>query len=169
MFKKIYKPLVESRAQTYYVAIEKAINIIDTCNGWCDDSLLDTTDSVISVTQSYFKRQIDDKTVYDLFLDNLHIHVSIGKKEKIYSIRLKKKDDNWTIPMTETGCDYSHPSNDYYEVYVWYEVPVLDITTTDGYVYNEGTWNKVVYKEMAAFFKRTQAMTKVSEFNACYR
>lgn len=117
----------------------------------------------------YVKKVKDNKTVYDLFYKNFHIHISLSDSEKIYSIRLKKNDDAWMFFSKDNDIDYSHPTNETYEVYVWYEVPVLDITKSIGCLYKNGTWDKYFYKTTNEFIKAVNEITDKAKFNEYYK
>jgi hypothetical protein len=65
--------------------------------------------------------------------------------------------------------DFSHTVNEAYEVYVWYLLPILDISKIDGHVYKSGTWDKYVYKRMSDFFASVKGETDTSKFNGYYK
>lgn len=114
---------------------------------------------------SYFKKEKDGATLYDFFVDNLHIHVQTSDEEKIYSIRLKFSNEEWQFSED----DYSHPLNDTFEVYLNYDIPVLDITRTSGMFYKHGSWDKYVLKTLRSFFHSAKAFTTESKFEMDYR
>ena len=119
-----------------------------------------------------FKREKGGKTVYDIFFENIHVHVSVSEAERIYSIRVKRPEQTWVVPFCDTSDlppDFGRPTNEYYEVYVWYNVPVLDITKAEGYVYKHGSWDKYVYKKMLNFFDDAKKETHASKFNDYYK
>ena len=117
----------------------------------------------------FIKTQKDNKVIHDIFFENLHIHISESETEKIYSIRIKKADESWQIRQNEGVNDYSHLNNDTYEVYVWYEVPVLDITTSIGYLYKNGNWDKYFYNAITRFLNSVNNMTDNNKFNEAYK
>lgn len=117
----------------------------------------------------FIKTIKDNKVLYDMFFENLHIHISQSGNEQIYSIRIKKDDESWQIKTNSDGNDYSHLNNDTYEVYVWYEVPVLDITTSIGYLYKNGNWDKYFYNTITRFITSVNNMTDSNKFNEAYK
>ena len=174
MCKFIYRWLAETKSSTYDLKIKDAINTIEKYGEWdreSSDSVVPCGGTVEIHGNAFFKREKDGKSVYDIFYDNLHIHVSVTETEKIYSIRIKKPDEYWTCVYDTNSMrsDFSHPINEYYEVYVWYLVPVLDITKSDGYVYKHGTWDKYVYRTMESFFADCRGEMDVSKFNNYYK
>jgi hypothetical protein len=120
-------------------------------------------------SELYIKKKKDEKDVFDLFFENLHVHISISDNEKIFSIRLKKADDIWRFKDDEGNIDFSHPINQTYEVYVWYEVPVLDITKSVGCIYKNGTWDKYFYITVKKFLNNVKGITDNSQFNEAYK
>lgn len=175
MCKFIYKWLVDAKASSYDLGIVKSVNTIDDYNLWNENKIngdKDSERSISFVDFRYYKTSYEGKTIVDIFYKNIHLHVSIGGKEKIYSVRIKAQDDEdlWTLRVDSNGkIDHSHPVNETYEVYVWYQLPILDITTVDGYVYRHGNWDKYVYRTMSDFFQEVNGYTLNSRFNDFYR
>jgi hypothetical protein len=82
---------------------------------------------------------------------------------------LKKTDDNWTFSEVNGEIDYSHPTNQTYEVFVWYNVPILDFTKCVGYNYKNGSWDKYFYQTLKKFFKDVENVTDKNKFNEYYK
>ncbi len=146
-----------------------AINIIEKYNLY--NSIEDKDDSYIIVGDKpyFFKTEKGTKTIYDLFVENLHIHISEDKNEKIYSIRLKKRDEDWAFAKDDSGIwDVSHPLNEHFEVFVCYDIPVLNVTKATGYDYKHGSWDKYVYVTLSQFTDYIKSMTIVSRFDEEY-
>ena len=169
-----YSFLADAKTGSYNLEIDKSVDIIEKYGLWSPNEV--STDSVLVNERDFFKRVEEGKTVYDLYYDSIHIHISNGTQpsEQICSIRVKKQNDAWECPTKfgydgEKIIDASHPKNDSYEVYVWYDVPVLDVTRAIGYVYKHGNWDKYVYKTMKAFFGTILAETDTSKFNEDYK
>ena len=186
MFNLVFKWLIDSKARNYYQSeIEDAIEVITKYGLWdrmnpmenggliqCDDPDEENHKARIFLGKNcYFCKAKDDKMIVDIFHKDIHIHASLSETEKIYSVRIKKREDVWTfdIESDDSRFDPSHPVNETYEVYVWYLVPILDITKVDGYVYKHGSWDKQVYKEMEEFFESIDAETQNSRFNVNYK
>jgi len=173
MCKFIYKWLTDTKSASYNDYIMDAINAIEKYGLWEDPQksgkIVSVGDAFDIQGNAYFKREKNGKEVYDLFFDNLHIHVS-DFKETVISIRLKRPDEAWSCKYNSDAMslDFSHPVNDYYEVYVWYVVPVLDITTAKGYIYKHGDWDKYVFNTMIKFFTAIKGETDASRFNGYY-
>ena len=176
MFNFVYKWMVENKARSYDLEIVKAINILEKYNLFDSVSAIkditeaETKDNVKILKRNFFFSQVrEGVVVYDIYFNNLHIHVSEGEKEKVYSIRIKRQEDFWAIPFKDDRMDVSHPKNPTYEVYVWYSVPILDLKSVDGYIYNTGSWDKQVYRDMDDFFQMAKSETDYSRFNANYK
>lgn len=176
MFGFVYKWLVEGKAANYEFGISDAIDILEKY-GLFDSTAAKPTNSkytnfekTVNIKDTcYFKQVREDSPIYDIFFGNLHIHVNDGPEQKIYSVRIKKQEESWCCPVYDGRIDASHPGNENYEVYVWYRVPILDITKVDGYVYHSGSWNKTVYREMSDFFQAVNEETDHSRFDANYK
>ena len=125
-------------------------------------------DKMYSGEELFIKTEKENKTIYDLFYHNFHIHISVSDNEKIFSIRLKKEEDAWAW-NGEKEIDFSHPTNETYEIYVWYDVPVLDFTNCVGYNYKSGTWDKYFYKTIHKYIKEVDGITDKSKFNEYYK
>lgn len=164
----IYKYLTETKSRFYDISIKDAIETIEKYDLWVKDYAdvgQKSKDTVVLSQNAFFKREKDNgKIAYDLFYDNLHIHASVSETEKIYSIRLKNPEDSWTFNETTI----SKPTNNYYEVYVWYVIPVPDMTKAEGYNYKHGRWDKYVFKSMNDFFSEVKGETDTSKFNSYY-
>lgn len=183
----LYRLLIDTRANTYDSFIREAVKTIEEFGKWdtndaaaynmiTEDAEHLESDEAYVPDETYFKRPTKDGNgvVYDMFMGNLHLHISLRDNEKIYSIRIKRQGENWICPILdcENGgkiLDSSHPRNKYYEVYVWYTVPVLDITSASGYVYRHGNWDKYIYKSMDKFFRKIKEFTDDSKFNKEYK
>lgn len=103
--------------------------------------------------------------IYDWYFRDLHIHIANFINQTIYSIRVKHPDEKWNVDFN----DPSHPINDTYEVYIWYDIPVLDVTRTEGYVYKSGFWNKNVFIQLSKFFRYVEGKSVNSIFNSLYK
>lgn len=169
-----YKWLMDSKANSLHFELEKMIEIINQyslVNGTVatkDQTLITVVDE-----NKYFiyKTLNEDKTSYNIFYDNLHIRMEISSKEKVYSIHLKKQDDNWSfiVPDGETQCDYSHPTNQTFRIFVFYDIPVLNITRAAGDSYTHGAWDKYAFKTINDFIKIIDNCTDSVQFNKNYK
>ena len=182
MINFFYRLLVDTRINTYDNYIKEAFDVIESYGLWADNRVENfIKDEAVAaehlvLEDAFIKRPTKDGdgVVYDIFFENLHLHVSLRENEKIYSVRIKHQNDVWLCPVYEGEggkryVDASHPENNTYEVYVWYSVPVLDITHAVGYVYRHGTWDKYIYKSMNKFFDKIKEHTDDSKFNKDYK
>lgn len=161
-----YRWAIESQTNELDEKIDRALSIIEKYELYNEKP----TAMLSAEEPSFFKKVKEDgEVVNNLFVDNLHIHVSKSKNEKIYSIRLKKDDEAWTFNTGKDGIDTSHPTNTTYEVYIKYDIPVLDITRASGTVYKHGTWNGYFLSTMASFFEALKHYTISHKFNEGYR
>lgn len=170
-----YKIMVNTTIAGLDLKLADCIKTLDNNNFFNDEEKLALVSKANCFVEHelYVKRQKENKTVYDIFYSNLHIHVSMCESEKIFSIRLKKEEDSWIFTTIQNGevkdIDFSHPTNETYEVYVWYEVPVLDITKSIGYNYRNGTWDKYLYQTVNRFIEEVKNITGKSKFNEYYK
>lgn len=174
-----YKLMLSSKLGTLDLQIEKAINTLESYNRFSNLYALNEGVYEGDVKDLFIKSEKGNKIVHDLFYGNLHIHLSNGKNEngkneKVISVRIKSPEDNWSLPTVhEEGktkvLDSSHPNTKTYEVYVWYDVPVLDITNTYGYIYKNGSWDKYFYKSIFKFLKDVENITDDKQFNQKYK
>lgn len=161
-----YRWAIDSKTVEMDEKIDRAISIIEKYELYNEkpEAQLSTEEP------TFFKRVTEDwEVVNDLFVDNLHIHVSLSETQKIYSVRIKKDEDAWTLQKKDNTYDASHPTNVTYEVYIKYDIPVLDITRASGTVYKHGTWDKYVSKTMSSFFTALKDYTISSKFNEGYK
>ena len=81
MCKLIYQWLAEAKARNYSISIKSAIKTIEKYGSWDDPTDINKVlpnGSVSEITgNANFKRVSEDKEVYDLFYDNLHIPVDV--------------------------------------------------------------------------------------------
>ena len=147
---------MNEKANRLYFDLENVIEIINEYNLF--ENLEANKNQKIEFTEDkryyIFKNVNGDKTSYNIFYDSIHIRLEVSPIEKVYSIHLKKMEDTWMFPNTEEGvCDYSHPTNQTYRVYVSYDVPVLNITRASGDIYSHGAWDKYVYETINKFIE----------------
>ena len=168
---------VAMASQCYDSDIMESIKIAEEFNLF-NSALVDATNgeqiSFTGETPIFTKVKKGENVIYDFFYKNLHIHYYKTIKEMIYSIRIKKESDKWVFG-TKDGVEYdfSHPINSTFEVYVWYHVPVLDITSTMGSIYTHGNWDKYVRKIFKEFTDRNKAIkcgyAEIEQFNEEYK
>ena len=162
-----YKWLMNNKANGLYLELEDMINTINEYN------LFSGTESnagqILECTE-IFKKVNGDKTSYNIFYDNLHIRMEVSPREKVYSIHLKKTEDDWAfdVPDEEDKCDYSHPTNQTFRIYVSYDVPVLNITRAAGDSYTHGAWDKYVFKTINELIEVIDNCTDSAQFNKNY-
>lgn len=177
-----YRILVNNLATSLNLKLEEGIKILLNYNKIKSSEVMaidekghlfptnNTENNTFNQNEFYVKRVKGNKEIYDLFFCNLHIHLSKSDTENIISVRLKKNEDEWVFKKDdEKIIDFSHPINQTYEIYVWYEVPVLDITKSTGYLYKNGTWDSYFYKTMSLFLKSVEETTDNSQFNEAYK
>lgn len=161
-----YRWAIDSKSNELDEKIDWAISIIEKYELYNGKP----TEALSTEEPSFFKKVKEDgEVVNNLFVDNLHIHVSKSKTEKIYSIRLKKEDEEWAFNTNKDGIDTSHPTNTTYEVYIKYDIPVLDITRAAGTVYKHGTWDAYFHSTMSSFFEALRHYTISHKFNEGYK
>ena len=155
--------------------IVDAINNIDKFELWDNPTNCPALMPSGSITEihgtCYFKQERENKTLYDMFYDNIHVHASVSENERIFSVRVKNPSEIWKCPFDgeRMVTDFSHTANEDYEVYVWYLLPILDISNIDGHIYKSGSWDKYIYKNMKKFFETVNKETDTSKFNGYYK
>lgn len=168
-----YRWLMNSKAYGLYLELENIIKVINEHN-LVNGIEVDASHFLsFSNENEYFiyKKDNGEKTSYNIFYDNLHIRLEVSPKEKVYSIHLKKVEDNWCFNITEgkTVCDYSHPTNQTFRIFVSYDIPVLNITRAVGDTYSQGTWDKYVYNKLNEFEEIIDGCTDSIQFNKIYK
>lgn len=163
---------MNEKANRLYFELENVIEIINEYNLF--ENLENNKNQKIEFTEDkryyIFKNANEDKTSYNIFYDSIHIRLEVSPTEKVYSIHLKKMEDTWTFSNTEEEvCDYSHPTNQTYRVYVSYDVPVLNITRASGDTYSHGAWDKYVYETIIEFMENIDNCTDSAQFNKNYK
>ena len=168
-----YKWLMNGKANSLYFELEDMIETINEYN------LVNGSETNIShyleftENEKYFifKKVNGDKTSYNIFYGSLHIRLEVSPREKVYSIHLKKMEDDWAfaVPDGEDKCDYSHPTNQTFRIYVSYDVPVLNITRAAGDSYSHGAWDKYVYETINEIIENIDNCTDSAQFNKNYK
>ena len=168
-----YKWLMDSKANGLHFKLEGMIDIINEYNLVNGPETNESQILEFTENEKYFifKKVNSDKTSYNIFYDSLHIRMEVSPREKVYSIHLKKTEDNWTfdVPDGEEKCDYSHPTNQTFRIYVSYDVPVLNITRAAGDSYTHGAWDKYAFKTINDFTKIIDNCTDSAQFNKNYK
>jgi hypothetical protein len=162
----IYRFLVDNSYGQYDLKIERAIQIMNEY-GLFNDSATITDDFIMGESEEpiAFKHVDGDKVVYNIFFENLHIKIKKVGEDIIYSIYIKKTADSWSFK----GKDFSHPLNETYRVYIWYNVSILDVTRTNGSAYQHGNWDKYVYHTFKKFSEWVTGHTDKAKFNEDYK
>jgi hypothetical protein len=169
-----YKWLSDSKSRSFDTDIDKIIDDITENDMWDDprevkDICCLTNEVEIRAPRFFHIKTKDDKTVMDLFVDRMHIHVAKSKSTDICSVRIKADDSPWCCGVKDGNYDYGHPKNKYYEVYIKYRVPVINITEATGNRYEHGSWDKYVVKTMAILKDEIKSRTNWSIFNEIYK
>jgi hypothetical protein len=155
-----------SKIHSISLEIEKMIEIIEEYNLYNvgdNDSKIYKINNLPS-KKEVFKTINDDKTSYNIFFNNIQIRVEISKTEKVYSIHLKRSDENWEF----NNYDFSHPTTNTLRIFVSYDIPVLNITRASGDIYVHGNWDKYVYKNLNFLNKIFENCTTYNQFNTHY-
>jgi hypothetical protein len=119
--------------------------------------------------------RVDKSTdTYCCFYENLMFTFFYdGKtKDKITRIYVKSPSDEWTFAQTDdmdAPIDLMHPTNVCAEVYVNYDVSVLQLNRCFGSDYKSGSWNKMFYRTLISFFEKTQGYTELNRIKAAYQ
>ena len=168
-----YKWLMTSKANGLYFELESMIEIINQYS-LVNGPIAETSQFLhTNEEHKYFiyKTASGDKVSYNIFYDNLHIRMEISSKEKVYSIHLKRQEDEWSfiVPKGEKHCDYSHPTNQTLRIFVSYDVPVLNITRAAGDSYTHGAWDKYVFNTINDFIEIIDNCTDSAQFNKNYK
>ena len=169
----LYKFLMSSKANGLSFEFENMIDIINQYN--LVNGPLAKTSQLLRTNEEVkyyiYKMVVDDKVSYNIFYDNLHIRMEISSKEKVYSVHLKRQEDDWGFKKSDDGdfCDYSHPTNQTFRVFVFYDVPVLNITRTKDEIYTNGSWDKYVYNTLKNFLNMINNCTDCAQFNQNYK
>ncbi len=116
---------------------------------------------------------------YVIFYQNLFFLLSLNNetKDAVAQIYVKRPEDVWQLPIKQDGTedgtlDYINPLNVKVEVYVNYDVSVIKLGRTlgrcGGELYRNGTWNKMVYKTLNAFFTTVENYTEINQIKQAY-
>lgn len=176
-----------NRYMKFHNEIEDAIEIINDYELYYDKEFDNSTKVtkkdlkheellVNSNKLSIYNSEYDNRVSYNIFNGNMHIRIENKGTEKVMSIHIKKNDNaDWIIPelnQNDGGLklwDYSHPLNESLRVFVWYDVPVLNITRSVGEVYQHGTWDKYICTQMDDFLIKMDGRTDDAKFNSNYK
>jgi hypothetical protein len=123
---------------------------------------------VIANEYKIFKTVSENKVFYNIFYENLHIRMETSPKEYIYSIHLKKHEDDWEF-IKNKNIDYSIPVISTYRIYIAYDVPVLNITRSVGDAYIHGSWDEYVYRTLQKLFAEVNNYNEIVQFNKWYK
>lgn len=149
----IYKWLIDNNTKVLDEELDNIIQIIEKYKLFSDyifdfygavNNYIDAKVPVIS------KKVENDRTIYNIYYENFHFHFALTNNETVFSIRLKESKDRCSWEFDNCN-DISHPKNINFEVYVWYNLPVLNITRSVGYSYKHGAWDEYFYKTMKKF------------------
>lgn len=162
---------MSTKSQSYAYEFETLIRTIEVYNLISEDDKNVETLTISDEDDSYkvFKDVSDTKTSYNIFIGNIHIRMETSAKENVYSIHIKKKVDDWVFPVENNIVNHSCPLTQTYRVFVYYDVPVLNITRAVGNTYVHGTWDKYVYKTVDKLIGIVNNSTETNQFINEYR
>lgn len=168
----VYKWLMTSKSHNLNYEFEKLIRTIEVYNLLCSDE--DKNESIVILDYSnneykVFKDVTDTKTSYNLFIGNIHIRMDMSAKENVYSVHIKKHTDDWEFSKVDGVVNHSTPITHTYRIYVYYDVPVLNITRAIGSSYINGAWDKYVYNTITSLINDVNKNTEMSQFNKAYK
>lgn len=183
MRKLFYKWISGSRYLKFHHEIKTALKIIDeyklyNSNKFFFDNthadsrnggtfIIEANDESITIC----KKSTEAKETYNIFIGNIQIRIENNHEnnEQIYSIHIKENNGkDWEFNNVNNEWDYSHPRNKTLRIFVWYDVPVLNIARSVGEVYQGGNWNKYVCQRLDFFTNEIDKCTDSSSFNTMY-
>ena len=108
-----------------------------------------------------------------VFYRNLYINFSSGpgntNNDQIIRICVKDPDEQWRFKNGADGkIDIIHPENVNAEVYIDYNVSVLNHSRCVGNEYKSGTWNKMFYRTICSFIDTVQGYTEINRIKKAY-
>ena len=110
--------------------------------------------------------------VYIAFYKNLYLTYSYDKevRDRVFRIYMKRPEDKWEIPSKPNGkgIDAYTPTNIKAEVYINYNVNVLDVDRCMGDHYRSGSWDKTFYKTLKSFLKDVEGYTETRQIEIAY-
>lgn len=109
-----------------------------------------------------------ENTEFDIYYENMHMHITDTKKDKVVTISLKKNNDRWSLASVNGVIDVSNPINDTMEVFCWYDVFVMNRKRCEGVEYVEGVWNKYFYCTLVELEKTIVGFTLAAQFTEEY-
>ena len=182
MRKLFYKWISGSRYMKFHYEIKKALKIIEAYQLYDSDKFhweninIDDLNGVYTISNNdkditICKTVDGQKISYNIFIGNMQIRVENNNAtgESVYSIHIKDNStQGWCVFRKNECVDYSHPDRETYRVFIWYDVPVLDITRSVGEVYQNGSWNKYVCQTLDYFATEIEKVTDLSKFNSMY-
>ena len=168
----IYKWLMSSKTHTYPYEFENIVRTAEVYNLISNDKHKNLSSLVFGEGLGeyiIFKDVTDEKTSYNIFIGDIQIRMETSAKETVYSVHIKKRSDDWEFSKIDGNVNHSVPLTHTYRVYVYYDVPVLNITRTSGDNYVYGTWDKYVYKTINKLIDEVNNNTEMNQFNSEYR
>ena len=166
-----YRWLMTNKSRTLRHELDELIRTIEVYNILSSDE--DKNEPVIILTNDEFKAfktTTDTKTMYNMFIGNMHIRMEMSPKESVYSIHIKKQGEDWEFNVDDNGdIVHSTPKNQTYRIFVTYDVPVLNITRAVGDSYINGTWDKYVYYTIKKLFDTINNKSEIAQFNKNYK
>lgn len=126
--------------------------------------------------------QIYDKTLsifgsnnggVDIYYKNMHVGIIDNDKQHIVRISLKKSVDEyeneWVYKKNNKSFNVNTPVNETMNVYLYYNVNVMDDRFCENMNYMDGNWNEYVFETLMEIVDMIYGFTQYSQFSKEYK
>ena len=104
----------------------------------------------------------------DIYYKNTHISIIDNDKQHVVRISIKKENDVWVFKKNNKKFDTTNPITETMNVYLYYNVNVMDDRFCENYNYVSGNWNEYVYNIVTEINDMIYGFTQYSQFSKDY-
>ena len=104
----------------------------------------------------------------EIYYKNIHISIIDNDKQHIVRVSLKMRNKPWEFKRNNKTFNAAIPLTETMNVYLYYNVNVMDDRFCENYNYLDGTWNEYLYKTITEVIDIIYGFTQYSQFSKNY-
>ena len=104
----------------------------------------------------------------DIYYKNVHVSIIDNDKQHIIRVSIKKENDVWVFKKNNKTFNTANPITETMNIYLYYNVNVMDDRFCENSNYIDGNWNEYVYNTLIDINDMIYGFTQYSQFSKDY-